>query len=310
VDSTAVKPYHTIMCSMAAAEVAPNPYSEQPFASVSQGLAAIDAAGPDHLSTETLCADVEWFAAQERALQACAARWLAAIDSRERETRPPQVPHGSCTLWLQDALQLSPGAASAQLRTARELEALPRVAAALRSGRIGYQHVTVICRAMEQVARTCLDGTELEGELVLAAEQMDPRQLHDHWLQLRYQADQEAGLAAEEDIAADLGDGGEAVRRAERVPAKLLPSFLAERRTFLLLGTARGHALCNDAASATTILLDAEQAAPEEIRHNPEARSLVFGLLSRSPERNEPLRALAARMSGGNTGETAIGLPQ
>ena len=52
---------------------------------------------------------------------------------------------------------------------------------------------------MEQVGRTCLDGTELEGELVLAAEQMDPRQLHDHWLQLRYQADQEAGLAAEEE---------------------------------------------------------------------------------------------------------------
>src|SRR6266699_5901642 len=155
------------MCSVAAAQVSPNPYSEQPFASVSLGLATIDAAGTDHLSTETLCADVEWFAAQERALQACAARWLAAIDGRQQETaaahRPPQVPQGSCTLWLQDALQLSPGAASAQLRTARELELLPRVAAALRSGRIGYQHVTVICRAMEQVARTCLDGTELEG---------------------------------------------------------------------------------------------------------------------------------------------------
>jgi hypothetical protein len=72
-------------------------------------------------------------------------------------------------------------------------------------------------------------------------------------------------------IAAELGNGAEAVRRAERVPAGELPPFLAERRTFLLLGKARGYALCNDNDSAAGVLLDAEQAAPEETRHNPEA---------------------------------------
>ena len=98
-------------------------------------------------------------------------------------------------------------------------------------------------------------------------------------------------------IAADVGDGAEAVRRAERVPAGGLPSFLAERRTFLLLGKARGHALCGDLPSATMALLEAEHAAPEEILRNPAASSLVSRLLSDGPSRNEPLRELTARMN-------------
>jgi hypothetical protein len=98
-------------------------------------------------------------------------------------------------------------------------------------------------------------------------------------------------------IAADLGDGAEAIRRATQVPAGRLPGFLAERRTFLLLGKARGHALCDDVTSATDTLLEAEQAAPEEVRHNPEARSLVSLLMSVGPGRNKPLHELATRMS-------------
>lgn len=110
-------------------------------------------------------------------------------------------------------------------------------------------------------------------------------------------------------VAADLGNGTEAVRRAERVPAGQLPAFLAERRTFLLLGKARGHALCNDVTAATTVLLDAEQAAPEEVRHNSAARSLISDLLAGGPVRNEQLRGLAARMSDASN-ETATGMQQ
>ncbi len=99
-------------------------------------------------------------------------------------------------------------------------------------------------------------------------------------------------------VAADLGDAGEAIRRAGQVQPRSLPPFLAERRTFLLLGRARGHCLRGDAASAAAALLDAEQAAPEEVRTNPDACALVAGLLAGSPVRNEPLRGLAARMRG------------
>jgi hypothetical protein len=98
-------------------------------------------------------------------------------------------------------------------------------------------------------------------------------------------------------VAADLDDGAEAVRRAAQVPLSRLPSFLSERRTFLLLGKARGHALRSDMTSATDTLLAAEQAAPEEIRHNLEARLLVSRLLSATTARNKPLHELAARMS-------------
>jgi len=111
-------------------------------------------------------------------------------------------------------------------------------------------------------------------------------------------------------IAADLGDGTEAIRRAAQVPAGRLPSFLNERRTFLLLGKARGHALRNDATSAMDALLEAEQAAPEEIRHNPEARSLVSRLLSAGPGPSKPLGGLAVRMSADTALTGTTGTPQ
>lgn len=96
-------------------------------------------------------------------------------------------------------------------------------------------------------------------------------------------------------IAADLGDGAEATRRAAQIPAGRLPPMLAERRAFLLLGKARGHALRADLTAATETLLEAEQAAPEEFRHNTEARKLVLQLLTAGPRPGTLLRDLAAR---------------
>ncbi len=52
---------------------------------------------------------------------------------------------------------------------------------------------------MEQVSKTRLSPTWVETDLVLAARRMDPFNLQQHWEQMRYQADQEAGLEAEEE---------------------------------------------------------------------------------------------------------------
>jgi len=101
--------------------------------------------------------------------------------------------------WLHRALCVTPNAAYAQIRTARTLEYLPRTTAAWRLGELSSQHVSVICRAKEQLHQTPLDGPEVESDLVSASRYMDPRELHNHFVQLRYQADQEAGLAAEEE---------------------------------------------------------------------------------------------------------------
>jgi hypothetical protein len=111
-------------------------------------------------------------------------------------------------------------------------------------------------------------------------------------------------------IAADLGDGTEAIRRAAQVPAGRLPPFLTERRTFFLLGKARGHALRNDVTSATEALLEAEQAAPEEFRHSAQARSLVSRLLSVGPGRSKPLCELATRMSADTVLTGSAGTPR
>ena len=104
-------------------------------------------------------------------------------------------------------------------------------------------------------------------------------------------------------IAADLGDGTEATRRAAQITAGRLPPMLAERRAFLLLDKARGHALRADLTAATETLLEAEQAAPEEFRHNTEARKLVLQLVTADPRPRALLRDLAARTITETTAE-------
>src|SRR5499426_2783626 len=162
--------------------------------SVETGIAELVAAGPRDLSTQRLRDDLHWMARQQRALEAMQARWLAELDRRE-------VPagEGATTWWVQENLCVTSNAAYAMVRVARQLEHLPLAAAAFRAGRIGSQHVSVICRAMEQIEKTCLEPSGAERELVRAAGEMDPYSLNRHFKQMRYRADQEAGVVAEEE---------------------------------------------------------------------------------------------------------------
>src|SRR5215472_5419882 len=151
-----------------------------PFSDVAAGLASIDERGPEQLSSAALRDDLRWFATQVRTLEAMSNRWLAELDRREQ--REDGAADGGalrhCTAWLSDALKLTPNAAYAQLRTARALDGRLRLtAAALRRGEISALHVAVIRRAMEQAEKTCLELDQVEAELVLAARQMDPREL-------------------------------------------------------------------------------------------------------------------------------------
>src|SRR5215469_3797561 len=177
---------------------APDAYDAPPFSTVTQNLSLIDTGGPEQLSTDSLHSDLEWFASVQRALDALSARWLAELDRRQHEDHDPD-PAGPCVQWLHERLHFTPNAAYAQLRMARLLELLPRTAAALRRGEISAQQAGVIGRAMEQVSKTRLDPAELESALLDGARTMDPQELLRHWQGLRYQADQEAGLEAEEE---------------------------------------------------------------------------------------------------------------
>jgi hypothetical protein len=96
-------------------------------------------------------------------------------------------------------------------------------------------------------------------------------------------------------VATELGDGREALRRAERTDPGRLPAVLLERRTTLLIDIARAQHMQRDTAAAAETLLEAERVAPLEVRYSGAACGLVGGMLatSRIPA---GLRDLAGRM--------------
>jgi hypothetical protein len=90
-------------------------------------------------------------------------------------------------------------------------------------------------------------------------------------------------------LAAELEDGRDVLRRAELVDPMRLPAHLIERRSHFLIDVARGHAYRADDATAVATLLEVERMAPEEVRYNPLAGELVTTLLKRDavlPRRN------------------------
>jgi transcriptional regulator with XRE-family HTH domain len=81
-------------------------------------------------------------------------------------------------------------------------------------------------------------------------------------------------------VATELGDGREALRRAERTDPGRLPAVLLERRSTLLIDMARAQHLRRDTAAAGETLIEAERIAPLEVRYSGAARGLLGELLS------------------------------
>jgi len=98
-------------------------------------------------------------------------------------------------------------------------------------------------------------------------------------------------------LSVELGDGREALRRAERVDPDRLPSSLLERRSHFLIDVARAHGQRRDDTAAVATLLTAEQLAPEEVQFNPLVHELVLLFLHRERRGAVPeLRVLADRI--------------
>jgi hypothetical protein len=98
-------------------------------------------------------------------------------------------------------------------------------------------------------------------------------------------------------VAAELGDSREVLRRAKSVEPTRLPSHLIERRSHYLIDVARGHAQRADDPAALATLLEAERLAPQEVRYNPIASDLVMVMLMRERRAATPgLRDLSARI--------------
>jgi transcriptional regulator with XRE-family HTH domain len=94
-------------------------------------------------------------------------------------------------------------------------------------------------------------------------------------------------------VAVELGDAGEALRRAAPVDASRLS---VERRGRFLLDVARAYAQRRKTAEAVRAIEEAEALTPEQVRSHPMVREMVRDLLRGERRRVNPeLRRLAER---------------
>jgi transcriptional regulator with XRE-family HTH domain len=95
-------------------------------------------------------------------------------------------------------------------------------------------------------------------------------------------------------VAVELGDAGEALRRAAPVDASRLS---VERRGRFLLDVARAYAQRRKTAEAVRAIEEAETLTPEQVRSHPMVREMIRDLLRGERRRVNPeLRRLAERV--------------
>lgn len=82
-------------------------------------------------------------------------------------------------------------------------------------------------------------------------------------------------------IAVELRNGRDAVRRGQRVNPDRLPPSLLERRSQFLIDVAHAHVLDGNDASAVATLTRAQRIAPQELRLNHDVHDLTHRMLSR-----------------------------
>jgi transcriptional regulator with XRE-family HTH domain len=98
-------------------------------------------------------------------------------------------------------------------------------------------------------------------------------------------------------VDVELGDPAAGLRKAPHVePSRLAPE-LVERRVYHLIDLARSYVQQRNDAAAVLTLLEAERAAPEEVRYHVIVPEMLRELLKRERRAVTPgLRALAARV--------------
>jgi hypothetical protein len=173
-------------------------YKEPPYSTVFEALEAVERSQPADQSSGDIRNEVEWYVKVQRYVEAKIAERLAAPDQGEPESSF-DVAHSN-TDWMRSTFRMSSNAAYAQIRTARSLYALPATRDALEEGAISSQHAGVISRCIDQAQKADMDPLETESLLLEAARGLDPGELKDHFSEMRYRANQGAGVVAEEDV--------------------------------------------------------------------------------------------------------------
>jgi hypothetical protein len=98
-------------------------------------------------------------------------------------------------------------------------------------------------------------------------------------------------------VAVELHNGRDAIRRSQQVDPSRLPASLLERRGQFLIDVAHGHVIEGDDRPAVALLLQADRIAPQEVRLSPEVHALARVMLARERTGATPgLRGLAGRL--------------
>ena len=96
--------------------------------------------------------------------------------------------------------------------------------------------------------------------------------------------------------AAELGDAGEAIAKAEYVDTTSMPSGLRSRRAQVHIDMAWAYCQRRADAEAVVNLLEAERVAPQTLRYNVLVRELLREMLKRERRTATPgLRSIASR---------------
>ena len=99
----------------------------------------------------------------------------------------------SAVAWVRERCNLSGGAAAERVNIARQLEKLPRTEKAFAAGSVGFQHVALIARTAENIG--ALPVQKEEGNLLKAAQRMDPGRFAGVAKDFEHRIDQEAAMA-------------------------------------------------------------------------------------------------------------------
>jgi hypothetical protein len=164
-----------------------------------QIVCALRRAADDGLDVDELTELLKVAFTHRNQIDAAVSGVIGALDqAAERAPDGEMTMALSCATWLSHNLQISSSAAHAQVHLARQLPFLPATAAAFERGELSSQHVSVVVRATESVARGGGQPDQAEALMLQEARRRDPRDLLRWGLSLLHQLAPQEMVAEEE----------------------------------------------------------------------------------------------------------------
>ena len=164
--------------------------TERPFRALLQLARALVDTPADGRSAEVLAAGILDLRCTADLVELVCSRWLRGF---EQVGGPEAAGATSTVAWAQSECRLSGQAAADRVEVGRHLDVLPRVAAAVESGEIGFEHAAVLARTARDVGPQVMRAAE--EDLLDEARRIDPGRLRGVARSFRHAVDSAAFLA-------------------------------------------------------------------------------------------------------------------